>query len=168
MGSVCYLKIRMIRKANLKDTKAIINIYNYYVKNDIATFAEEPISIKETEKSIKNSILWLVYVLDKKVVGYAYASKWKERSAYRFSAETSVYLDVNFQGKGIGSKLYAYLLNEIKKLDIHSVIGGISLPNKASEKLHDKFGYQKVAHYEEIGFKFNNWIDVGYWQLVFK
>jgi phosphinothricin acetyltransferase len=156
----------MIRKASIKDANAITNIYNYYVKNDVATFAEEPILVKETEENIKNAIIWLVYIEDNQIIGYAYASKWKERTAYRFSAETSVYLDVNYQGKGIGSKLYKYLLSEIKKLDIHSVIGGISLPNKASESLHEKFGYKKVAHYKEIGFKFNQWIDVGYWQLV--
>lgn len=156
----------MIRKATLKDAEAITDIYNYYVKNDIATFAENPIPVKEMEHNIQNSILWLVYVESNKIVGYAYASKWKERSAYQFSAETSVYLDVNYKEKGVGSKLYEYLLFEIKKQDIHSVIGGISLPNKASQKLHEKFGYQKVAHYKEIGFKFNKWIDVGYWQLV--
>jgi phosphinothricin acetyltransferase len=156
----------MIKKATLKDAKAITEIYNYYVLNDIATFAEEPILLKETEENIKKAILWLVYIKDEKIVGYAYASKWKERSAYRFSAETSVYLSPNYLGKTIGSKLYKHLLEEIKKLDIHSVIGGISLPNKASESLHEKFGYKKVAHYKEIGFKFNKWIDVGYWQLV--
>ena len=107
------------------------------------------------------------HIEDNQIIGYAYASKWKERSAYRFSAETSVYLDINQIGKGIGSKLYEYLLNEIKKLEIHSVIGGISLPNKPSQLLHEKFGYKKVAHYKEIGFKFNQWIDVGYWQLKF-
>jgi phosphinothricin acetyltransferase len=157
----------MIRKATLKDTKAITKIYNYYIKNDIATFAEKPIPIKETKKNIKNAILWLVFVEKNVVVGYAYASKWKERTAYRFSAETSVYLSAKYQGKGIGSKLYAHLLSEIKKLNIHSVIGGISLPNKASERLHEKFGYKKVAHFKEIGFKFNKWIDVGYWELIF-
>jgi len=156
----------MIRKATLSDTKAITNIYNYYIKNDIATFAEKPIPIKEIEENIKKSILWFVFLENEKVVGYAYASKWKKRSAYRFSVETSVYLNPNYKGKGIGSKLYAHLLFEIKKLNIHSVIGGISLPNKASERLHEKFGYKKVAHFKEIGFKLNKWVDVGYWELV--
>jgi phosphinothricin acetyltransferase len=158
----------MIRKATIKDAKAITIIYNYYIKNHIATFVEKPIPVKETEKNIKNAIIWLVYIEDHQIIGYAYASKWKERTAYRFSAETSVYLSINHLGKSIGSKLYRHLLNEIKKLDIHSVIGGISLPNNASQRLHEKFGYKKVAHYKEIGFKFNKWIDVGYWQLVLK
>lgn len=157
----------MIRKATIKDAKAITDIYNYYVKNDIATFTENPISVKETEENIKNSILWLVFVENNIVVGYAYAAKWKERSAYRFSVETSVYLDIKHKGKSIGTKLYAQLLSEIKMQNIHAAIGGISLPNKASESLHEKFGFKKVAHYKEIGFKFNKWIDVGYWQLVF-
>lgn len=158
----------MIRKATIKDAKAITDIYNYYVKNDIATFTENPIYVKETEANIKNSILWLVFIENNIVVGYSYANKWRERSAYRFSVETSVYLDVNHKGKSIGTKLYAQLLSEIKKLNIHAAIGGISLPNKASESLHEKFGFKKVAHYKEIGFKFNKWVDVSYWQLVIK
>ena len=155
----------MIRKATPKDTEVIASIYNYYVKNAIATFEEEPISVKEMEKNITKAILWLVYVENEKVIGYAYASKWKARSAYRFTTECSVYLEPNSFNKGLGTKLYTHLFSALKKLKINSVIGGISLPNEVSQKLHENFGFEKVAHFKKIGFKFNKWIDVGYWQL---
>jgi phosphinothricin acetyltransferase len=156
----------MISKANIKDAKAITDIYNYYVINDIATFAETPLSIEAMIENIDNSIVWYVYKEQHKILGYAYASIWKPRSAYRFTAEVSVYLDSKFLGKGIGSKLYSHLLSELKRQNFHSVIGGISLPNIVSEKLHEKFEFQKVAHFKDVGFKFNKWIDVGYWERI--
>jgi len=62
--------------------------------------------------------------------------------------------------------LYTALINELKRLNIHAVIGGISLPNEASIALHEKFGFRKIAHFKEVGFKFNKWVDVGYWELT--
>ncbi|MEE9349232.1 MAG: N-acetyltransferase family protein [Flavobacteriaceae bacterium] len=156
----------MIRKATLKDAKAIANIYNYYVDNSIATFTESAITLYEVKENIRESIAWFVFEENDKILGYAYASAWKGRCAYRFTVETSVYLEPNSFGKGIGTKLYTHLLNELKKQNIHSVIGGISLPNKASEKLHENLGFKKAAHFKEVGFKFNKWIDVGYWELL--
>ena len=100
------------------------------------------------------------------VVGYAYATKWNRRSAYRFSAEVTVYLDHGRRGRGIGSKLYQQLLPTLQLSGIHVAIGGIALPNNASVALHEKLGFQKVAQFREVGFKFNKWIDVGYWEKV--
>ena len=99
------------------------------------------------------------------MVGYAYATKWKERSAYRFSAEVSVYLSNQVQGRGLGASLYETLFSKLKEGGINTVIGGITLPNPASVALHEKMGMKKVAHFENVGFKFNQWQDVGYWQL---
>jgi len=95
-----------------------------------------------------------------------HASKWKGRCAYRFSVEATVYLKTGKLGKGIGTKLYTALLNDLRKRNIHAVIGGIALPNKESQYLHEKFGFKKVAHFTEVGYKFNKWIDVGYWELL--
>ncbi len=78
--------------------------------------------------------------------------------------ETTVYIDVENVGKGIGTSLYRFLLNELKEKDIHSAFGGIALPNDASISLHEKLSFSKVAHFKEVGYKFNTWIDVGYWQ----
>ncbi len=98
------------------------------------------------------------------IVGYAYATPWKPRSAYRFSVEASVYVDFAHMGWGTGSLLYGQLLSVLQEKQIHMVIAGISLPNEASVALHEKFGFRKVAHFPEVGFKFGSWIDVGYWQ----
>ena len=100
------------------------------------------------------------------VVGYAYASRWKSRCAYRYSVETTVYLSSAATGKGFGSLLYEHLIAELRQRSIHSLIGGIALPNNASVSLHEKLGFEKVAHFKEVGWKFNQWIDVGYWELI--
>jgi phosphinothricin acetyltransferase len=102
------------------------------------------------------------------ILAYAYASLYKPRFAYNHSAEISVYVKNNLTQKGIGTKLYERLFDELLKTDAHAVIAGISLPNEASIKLHEKFGMEKVAHFREVGRKFGRWIDVGYWELINK
>jgi phosphinothricin acetyltransferase len=77
-----------------------------------------------------------------------------------------VYVKRGSEGRNVGTLLYESLLDEIRKGDFHAVIGGISLPNDASVRLHEKFGFEKVAHFREVGRKFGRWIDVGYWQLL--
>lgn len=161
----------MIRKAKISDAKAICSIYNYYIENTIITFEETPLPVSEMAKRIKEigkDFPWIVYVEGGRVLGYAYASRWKTRSAYRKTAESTVYLHRDAVGKGIGTKLYKALLPMLKKKGFHVVVGGIALPNKGSAALHEKFGFKKVAHFKEVGFKFRKWIDVGYWELVFK
>jgi len=160
----------VIRKATIEDAQAIADIYNYYINHTIITFEEVEVSEAEIAERIQTCQLkypWLVYEENEKVIGYAYAGEWKSRCSYKYSVESSVYLDVDAQGKGIGTALYNALLEELKELNIHAVIGGISLPNKASVRLHEKFGFEKVAHFKEVGFKFNQWVDVGYWELIF-
>jgi phosphinothricin acetyltransferase len=121
------------------------------------------------ESRIKETIQnypWLVYEEKGNILGYTYAHKWKERSAYRYSVETGIYLDKNFISKGIGTKLKGALLQVLKEKSIHAVMCGIALPNPASIALCEKFGFEKVAHFKNVGYKMNKWIDVGYWQLI--
>ncbi len=158
----------MIRPVHPKDIPFITHIYNYYIRETTVTFEEEEITPDDIQSRIKKiesaGLPWLVAEVENEIVGYAYATKWKERSAYRHSVEISVYVDHNHQGKGYGTKLYQALFTELHKLNIHLAIGGITLPNDASIALHEKFGMEKVAHFKEIGFKFGQWLDVGYWQ----
>ncbi len=159
----------MIRNATVKDAKAISSIYNHFVDNTIVTFDEKPITLTQTEKwilQVSEKYPWIVYEKDKDIVGYAYAGEWKSRCSYKHSVESSVYLKPGNDSQGIGSALYAELLEELRKLEIHVVIGGISLPNERSIALHEKFGFEKVAHFKQVGNKFGKWIDVGYWQLL--
>ena len=100
------------------------------------------------------------------ILAFAFASCFKPRSAYQHSAEVSVYVKNDLKKKKIGSKLYDVLFAELKKMDVHAIIAGISLPNEGSVKLHERFGMEKVAHFREVGFKLGRWIDVGYWELI--
>ena len=111
---------------------------------------------------------WLVAELHNQIIGWAYASPWKSRSAYRHSVEITVYLSKQNQSQGYGSRLYQALFAELQKLPVHSVIGGITLPNDASIALHEKFGLRKIGHFKEVGYKFGRWLDVGYWQATLK
>jgi phosphinothricin acetyltransferase len=160
----------MIRAATGADAGAVAEIYNHYIANTVVTFEEEVLPAAEIARRIETvqsaSLPWLVAELGGQVAGYAYAGKWHARSAYRFSAEITVYLAPAQVGRGLGSKLYGELFPMLRDRGIHAVIGGIALPNEASVALHEKFGLEKVAHYAEVGFKFDRWIDVGYWQRI--
>jgi L-amino acid N-acyltransferase YncA len=159
----------LIRRAIPQDATAIAEIYNFYVTNSVITFDEVPISPSDILTQIEkydDSLPWLVYEENNEICGYAYASNWKSRCAYKQSIESTIYLSNHFFGKGIGTKLYEALINELKKQDYHAIIGGISLPNEGSIALHEKLGFEKVAQFKEVGYKFDQWIDVGYWELI--
>ncbi|MEJ2054705.1 MAG: GNAT family N-acetyltransferase [Calditrichaceae bacterium] len=160
----------MIRDAGKADAKSICEIYNPYILDTTISFETEPVSESAmTERILNNNPLpWLVFEEKNSILGYAYAYKWRVRNAYRYSVERAVYLNPGVTGRGIGSELYTELLKRLKYMGIHVVIGGIAIPNPASIALHEKFGFQKVAHFKSVGFKFEKWIDVGYWELIFK
>jgi phosphinothricin acetyltransferase len=110
---------------------------------------------------------WLVALDgDGMVVGYSYAIKWKERVAYRHTAEATVYLRDGHVGRGHGRALYAALLQALDARGCHVVLGCIAIPNEASVALHERMGFRKVAHFNEVGFKHGRWLDVGYWQRL--
>ncbi len=159
----------MIRNAAAEDGREIAGIYNYYVANTTITFEESVLTGEEMGERIASvlgeGLPWFVYEEDGKILGYAYASRWKSRCAYRFSVETSVYLSKDCLGRGMGKELYLALIGDLKKQNYHSVIGGVALPNPRSQKLHESLGFKKVAQFEQVGYKRNRWIDVGYWQL---
>jgi len=159
----------MIRPATAADAKAVAEIYNHYILHTFVTFEEDKVDAAEMKRRIAEvedaGMPWLVAEVAGKVMGYAYAAPWHKRRGYRFSAEVTVYLAQDAGGHGIGSQLYRPLLDELRVNGFKNAIGGIGLPNDASVKLHEKFGFKKVANYERIGVKFGTWMDVGYWQL---
>lgn len=159
----------MIRQATLKDASQIAEIYNYYIENTVVSFETEKIDWEEMQKRMKDVIPafpWLVIEENGLIQGYAYANKWNNRCAYEQSVETSIYLRNGSTGKGIGYALYKHLIDSLIDKKYHALIGGISLPNAASQSLHEKLGYTKVAHFKETGFKFGKYIDVGYWEKI--
>jgi phosphinothricin acetyltransferase len=159
----------LVRHVCPDDAQAIIDIYNHYIINTQATFETETVSCTEMilrfNKVKAANLPWLVLEDDDKhILGYAYATQWRQRFAYRFSTEITVYLNPMNTRQGLGSRLYAHLFSLLKEAGIHSVIAGITLPNEASIKLHEKFAMEKVAHFKQVGYKFDQWLDVGYWQ----
>jgi phosphinothricin acetyltransferase len=160
----------MLRTATTADAAAIAGIYNHYVLHTIITFEEEAVSAEEMAKRITEvlslGLPWFVWEEGGRVLGYAYASRWKSRCAYRYSAESSIYLDKEATGRGLGTRLYVALIEALRARKIHSVIGGIALPNPASVGISEKLGFEKIGHFKEVGWKFEKWIDVGYWELI--
>lgn len=157
------------RDATAADADAIVGIYNHYVATTVISFEEDAVTELAMRERIaeiqKAGLPWLVATLDGEMVAYAYASNWRVRAAYRFSVESTVYVDKDYSGRGLGTAVYSALIERLRQAGRHVVIGGIALPNDASVALHEKMGSRKVAHFAEVGLKFDRWIDVGYWQL---
>jgi len=159
----------MIRHVRTEDAAQICEIYNHYVLETVVTFEEVAVPIAEMTQrvaDITTRLPWLVWEEDGAILGYAYASPWKARAAYRHSVEASIYLPAHATRRGIGSSLYRALIEELRTRNIHALIGGAVLPNPASVALHERLGFRQVAHFSQVGFKFGKWVDVAYWQLL--
>jgi phosphinothricin acetyltransferase len=159
----------MIRSATPGDADGIASIYNHYVKESVVTFEVDPVSTAEMQSRIEAACQyypWLVDLDDDVIRGYAYASQWKPRAAYRHTVETSVYVGPRHIGFGVGERLYRALLERVTERGFHAVLGGIALPNPASVALHEKLGFRKVGELEQVGFKHDRWVNVGYWQRI--
>lgn len=160
----------MMRAAAAEDGAALARIYNHYIANTVVTFEEAAVSAADMTARLAevaaDKLPWLVAQTPTGVSGYAYASRWKGRCAYRYSVEVTVYLEPTAVAQGLGTALYSTLFARLKALGCHAIIGGIALPNEASVALHEKLGMRQVAHFSEVGFKFGRWVDVGYWQRV--
>ena len=158
----------VVRAFAAGDEGEIVAIYNWYIANTVITFEEQVISVDEMAARIQTddeTCPWFVIEVDNKILGYAYATLWKTRAAYRNSRETSIYLHRDAGGKGLGRLLYKHLINELRPTPIHLLISGIALPNAGSVALHESLGFTPVGKFCEVGRKFGNWVDVGYWQL---
>jgi len=159
----------MIRPVDPKDAQAICDIYNYYVVNTAISFEEQPVSVDEMEKRIRDIAAeypFLVIEEDGNIPGFAYANKYRDRRAYRHTAEITIYLKNGETGKGLGTELMGCIIEETRRRGLHALISAIALPNEKSVSIHEKFGFKKAGHLGEVGFKFEQWIDVGCWELV--
>ena len=160
------MKIRNVLNA---DAEQIARIYNYYIENSHSTFETEVVSSSEMRNRIDETIgnyPFLVAEVAGEITAYAFAHQYKSRRAYKNTAEVSIYVKNDCGEQGTGTKLCENLFAELLQTQIHALIAGIALPNEASIKLHERFGFEKVAHFREVGFKFGKWIDVGYWELI--
>lgn len=151
-----------------RDAAACAAIYAPYVEATPISFEERPPTADEMAARIESVIAthpWLVAEIGGRVVGYAYGCRLKERPAYRWAAEVSVYLDVDRRGEGHGRQLYEVLFERLRRQRFQILFAGITLPNEASVSLHEGFGFARVGLTPGIGWKQGAWHDVGWWQL---
>lgn len=157
-----------VRLAAKTDAREILEIYEPSILSAAISFETELPSVEEMQKRIETILHnhpWIVCVVDGKIAGYVYGSKYRDREAYQWSCECTAYIHEQFKGKGIGKELYKLLFQLLKLQGFKTVYAVITLPNEASASLHEKCGFEKFAEYENVGYKFGQWHTVGWWKL---
>lgn len=167
----------LLRPAQRDDCEAIARIYRHFVAHSVATFDETPPTADDFRRRLQAAhdagLPWWVCVepqddssgpSEAAISGFACANPWKTKSAYRYCAETSIYLQPDQHGRGRGLALYQAFLSALDKSPIRHAIACISLPNPGSIRLHEQLGFSEVGRFKRVGYKFERWIDVGYWQ----
>jgi len=155
--------IMSIRGALLADAGAILKIYAPFITDTCITFETEVPSMEDFSARIENIIRdypYLVCEADGNIIGYAYASKHRERAAYKYSADVSVYVSPEYHRHGIGRTLYGNLFELLRKQGIYTVFAGITLPNEKSAGLHQSLGFTAAGVFHKDGYKFGQWLDV--------
>lgn len=158
-----------IRPVELSDSSAIAEIYNHYILNSVASFETEALSIEMMQKRIQEisvAFPYFVCEIDGNIAGYCYAHPWKERAAYRYSLESTVYISPQYLHKGIGRKLMEKLITSCTERGFHVLIACITGNNEASIALHENLGFKKASHFEKVGYKHNQILDVVDYQLL--
>ncbi|MCA9291907.1 MAG: N-acetyltransferase [Phycisphaerales bacterium] len=158
-----------VRLAVADDLPTILEISNWAALHTAANFAIEPESFDSWSRSFLDTserYPWLVADTGGAVIGFAKASPWKGRCAYHWAAETTVYVQPDAHGRGIGRALYVRLIDLLDRQGYRTLLGGITLPNVASVALHESCGFRHVATFERVGWKFDRWHDVGYWERL--
>jgi phosphinothricin acetyltransferase len=154
-----------IRPARPDDAAGILAIYAPIVRETAISFEEEPPSREAMAERIAASHAWLVADGGDGIAGYCYAGRFHPRAAYRWSTELSIYLAPDARGHGLGAQLLSELLDRLRDLGFVNAFAGTTLPNEGSMRLFERFGFEKIAHWSEVGFKLGEWHDVGWWQL---
>jgi L-amino acid N-acyltransferase YncA len=158
-----------IRLAREVDAEAVAAIYAPFVGRTAISFETEPPARDEMRRRIASTTAnypWLVCETGDGVLGYAYATQHRSRAAYRWSVDTSVYIDPAHHRRGAGRGLYASLFAILRAQGFVNAYAGITLPNPGSVGLHEGVGFAKVGVYEQVGYKCDRWHDVGWWQLA--
>ena len=156
-----------LRKATEKDGKALAAIYKYYVESTAITFEYvAPDGDEFAERIIHKTEKYpfIVAEEDGRPIGYAYASEYRERAAYSWDVETSVYVDVEHQGRGIGKRLYSALEEILKIQNVVNMYACITYPNVHSVAMHEAFGFEYIGRFHFAGFKFGKWRDVSWFE----
>ncbi|MDF2926983.1 MAG: family acetyltransferase [Paenibacillaceae bacterium] len=163
------MEAMIIRDAIVEDLPGILEIYNDAIRRLTATFDLE-------EKTLEDRREWfshygahhplIVAHADGKIAGYSSLSMFREKEAFKSTAELSLYIAEDFRGRGIGKALMLEIVNRARKVGFHTIVSGITAGNEISVRMHEQFGFQYVGNFREVGSKFGRWQDVLFYQLM--
>ena len=156
-----------IRQVTKADAEQCLRIYQYYADNTAFSFEESAPTVGQMVQrigAITREYPWLVYDDNHIISGYAYASQFRPRPAYRWTAEVTIYLSDNSKGSSIASALYQQLFARLIEQGFYNAIAVITEPNPESEMFHQKMGFEKIGIFKSIGYKLGHWNDIGWWQ----
>ena len=157
-----------LRLANPEDAAGVLAIYGPYIEKTSFTFETETPSRTAFAERIRSYLVnwpWLVCEIDGVIAGYAYATRHRERTAYQWCVESSVYIHDDFLRSGVARALYASLFEILKRQGFNNVYAVINLPNERSVAFHESCGFEYFATYEKVGYKLGKWKNVGWWKL---
>jgi phosphinothricin acetyltransferase len=161
--------MKLIRQATEQDAPAMLAIYQPFILNTSITFESLVPTAEAFAGRIKTYLEnwpWLVCEIDGQIAGYAYGSRYRERTGYQWCVESSVYVQETFQRSRAGKALYTALLDILKMQGYRNIYAVINLPNEKSVAFHESMGYKWIASYENVGYKLGQWKTVGWWQLI--
>jgi len=160
----------VVRAFSASDVAACNALTNHYIEHTAVHFAYEPASDSDFHaawSAAASDYPWVVAEVDGSFAAYAKATRWRDRAAYARTAETTVYVTPKNQRRGVGRAVYGELLRLLRLRGFRTAIGGITLPNDGSVRLHERLGFRHVGTFRGVGCKFGHWHDVGFWQLDF-
>lgn len=160
-----------IRPAERRDLQAILDIYNEAVLNTTASYDYEPRTLEHRtawfeDHQRQEFPIFVAVDSAGQVVGWSALNPFHSRIGYQFTTENSIYIAASHRGQGIGKLLMPPLIEGARKRGLHAIIAAIDASNEASIRLHARFGFEKVAHLKQVGFKFGRWLDVVYMELL--
>ena len=160
----------LVRNATENDVQPMMDIYNEIIENTTAVFQYDlqTLEMRKEWFAQKQKENYPVFVAEENnmVVGFSTFGQFRNWQAYKYSVENSVYIKANCRGRGIGKLLLQPLIDSAKQMQLHTIIAGIVADNEASIALHKQFGFVEVAHFKEVGYKFNKWLDLKFLQLM--
>ena len=163
-----YCRTMSIRSATPLDAAAMLGIYAPYVTDTAISFETDAPSADEFSARIERNLHTapsLVFDKHDEILGYAYATEFRARTAYDATRETTVYVSPHHHGTGVGTALMTELIDRLRSAGIAVAVAGITLPNDPSVALHERVGFQHVGTFHRVGRKFGEWHDVGFWEL---
>jgi phosphinothricin acetyltransferase len=159
-----------IREAIQNDLPELLSIYNDIILHTTAVYDYEPHTLEMRQQwfDTKKQQGFPVFVAEEngKILGFSSIGPFRAWAAYKYSVENSVYVAAEARGKGIGKLLIPPLIEAAKKLQLHTIIAGVDATNEASLRLHKSFGFEEVAHFKQVGWKFESWLDLKFLQLI--